>query len=375
VSTQTSGAASPTWPNFRGDPYDAGAFEASMRAILESETLVVLTGLGTSLELMNRPEGQTATPSGAPSMNDLFVAVEKLEGYDDFKHISPQAVSDRDVELLLSAFQAELSLRNDENLAKLVAASEQVVAESCRFVNESTDLGYHERFLRGIVRRQDRLARPQLFTTNYDLAFEAAAERAHIHVIDGFGVGRRGAFDGGNFDMDIVRRNAQQKPVLESAVLHVLKLHGSVDWDAQGQQVHHDPEPTNPVLIYPASNKYQLSFRPPYLEGMSRWQVALRKPDVGLIVVGFGCNDAHITGPLEAALRGNPGLKAIFVSRSVDTSTNPTLTRVRRLIELGDRRVDTLASSFTKFVEIMPASAPTDAHERHASLVEEAWKA
>ena len=141
----------------------------------------------------------------------------------------------------------------------------------------------------------------------------------------------------------------------------------------RGERVYHDREASAPVLIYPAANKYQMSYRPPYLECMSRWQVALRKPSLGVIVVGFGCNDAHIVAPLEAALRGNPGLRALFVSPGIDTNLNLTFERVRKLVSLGDKRISTLGGTFNDLVEAMPSSAPTDAHERHATLVDEVW--
>ena len=367
--------AKPDTPKtFSGQSFDPDAFSRFAQSILEAETLVILAGLGTSLGLMNSENDGALVPANAPKMSDLFALVQALTNFERYEQLAPEAVASQDVESLLSAFQAQLTLKADPDLEELVENAEKLIASSCRFVVDETDLGHHEQFLRKIVRRQDRLSRPRLFTTNYDLAFEVAADRAHIHVIDGFGVGRRGAFDGGNFDMDIVRRMDQQRPVLEPAVMHLHKVHGSVDWDMTNGKVTANPEPENPVLIYPASNKYQLSFRPPYLEGMARWQMALRNQNVGLLVVGFGCNDAHLVGPLEAALRGNPGLKALFVTPGIDSGDNDTFKRVRRLIELGDKRVGTLAATFNQLVQALPDSASIDAHERHAALVDEAWE-
>lgn len=348
-------------------------FEQFVLSLLQCETLAVLAGLGTSLGLMNREPSGALAPAGAPTMSDLFALVSEIPGYEDCASIAPEAVRNRDVESLLSAVQAYLTLHSDDAITAFLWASEKAIARSCNFVGETADLSHHELFLRKIVRRQDRLSRLQLFTTNYDVAFESAADSSHIHVIDGFGVGRRGSFDGGNFDLDIVRRTDREAPALEATVIHLLKLHGSVDWTAREGGVYHEPGTETPVLIYPAADKYQMSFRPPYLECMSRWQVAMRKPSLGLLIVGFGCNDAHIVGPLEAALRGNPGLRVLFVSPNVDSYDNPTIRRVRRLIELGDERVATLGATFDQLVERMPTGAQTDAHEQHMIMVDTVW--
>lgn len=110
--------------------------------------------------------------------------------------------------------------------------------------------------------------------------------------------------------------------MLEPSLFHLLKLHGSVAWDSSSGAVRkgHGSQPDDPVLIYPSAAKYQL----PYLEFMSRFQIALRRPDIGLAVVGFGFNDAHIVALSRrhcAATSGcECGLQAKSPSRPLTTS-------------------------------------------------------
>jgi hypothetical protein len=278
------------------------------------------------------------------------------------------------VESLLSACQFKLALGPDTLVERFLKAAEKVILKLCSFVDSTTDLTSHEVFQRKIARRQTRLTRTQIFTTNYDLAFEAAASRINFNVIDGFGLGAQRAFDGNAFDLDIVRRRSGEALALEPNVLQLFKLHGSVDWDETAQGVVREASPKVPVLIYPSQNKFQMSFRPPYLESMSRFQMALREPDVALVVVGFGFNDAHIVAPIEAAIRSNVGLRVLVVNPSIEGSTSPTIARLENLVTAGDRRVLFLQASFDEFVGMIPDTSPQDEREIHDSRTSAAWR-
>ena len=90
----------------------------------------------------------------------------------------------------------------------------------------------HEAFLRRIARRPARLPRTQLYTTNYDLAFETAASRTGFAVIDGFSHTAPQRFDSGYFDVDLALRDRQRAASAVEwmpNVLQLLKLHGSVE--------------------------------------------------------------------------------------------------------------------------------------------------
>lgn len=333
-------------------------FESVGLASYRSENLVVLLGLGTSLGLEGRA-------GNAPTMGDLFAKVAQLDGYDHAATLAPLAVENGDVEALLSACQMHLELTDHTETKSFLAAAERVVLASCGFVDESTDLTTHEAFLRKVGRRATRLSRTKFFTTNYDLAIERAAQATRFTLLDGFGPTAGGLFDGGNFDLDIVRRAADGSLQLAPNVVQLYKLHGSVDWNETSQGVRRNPVPETPVLIYPSNMKYQQSYRPPYLESMARFQMTLRQPETTVIVAGFGFNDAHIVGPILAAVRSNVSLRIVVVDPGLPTSKNEHMQTLIRLSDAGDERILLFAGTFADFTAHLPDMAPQDAHEAH----------
>jgi SIR2-like domain len=346
----------------------AFAAESALRdqlgLIVNAETLIVLAGSGTSLGVQ-----QFGGNENAPSMSNLWSDVSAMAEFNAVKDkLDAELIKNENFEHVLSDAQARLAINpSDIDLGKFVAAAEEQVLERCSFVTPDTDVSSHEIFLRKVARRSTRLQRTQLFTTNYDLVFEAAARRARFNVIDGFGYGGQ-EFDGGSFDLDYVRRRPNEQLALEPSVFHLLKLHGSVDWSDDGSTIRKASErPMSPVLIYPSAAKYQLSYKQPYLEFMSRFQIALRQPDVGLIMVGFGFNDDHLNAPIEAALRSNIGLRAIVVTPGARKADRAGMIAwVEDLIQRGDRRLSMLAGTFDDLVQRLPDTPPQEERDAHA---------
>ncbi|NIL88100.1 hypothetical protein RhoFasSB10_00378 [Rhodococcus fascians] len=343
------------------------ALRNELSLIASAETLVVLAGSGCSLGIGAGKAGKCA-----PKMSDLWTRVEGLESYATVKaRLSPTVIDSGNLEHVLSEAQARLSLEpSDVALGTFVRDAEEIVWTECNFIDEGSDLDKHQLFLRKVGRRSTRLQRTQIFTTNYDRAFEEAAGRTRFNVIDGFGYGAR-RFDGGSFDLDYVRRRPNEQLALEPNVFHLLKLHGSVDWHDDGTVINRvEGRPGNPVLIYPSATKYQLSYRQPYLEFMSRFQIALRQPNVGLIVVGFGFNDDHLNAPIEAAIRSNTGLRSIFVTPAAKGASNSsTIGWIERLILLGDRRLTLFNATFDQLVRALPDGPEQEDVDLHADRI------
>lgn len=380
-ATSVLGAFGSTWQSFSPDPADDDAAkvarekaEASLRdelgLIVNAENLVVLAGSGVSFSVGLATQAGPDSPK-APGMSELWEAVTALDSYAAAAaKIRDETVATLNLELVLSEAVSRLALGDDAELSAFVGAAEAVVWDRCSFVGDHSDLTTHELFLRKVARRSTRLQRTQVFTTNYDLAIETAARRARFNVIDGFGYGGRD-FDGGSFDLDFVRRRPQEQLALEPSVFHLLKLHGSVDWDGTGSAVQKvNGRPETPVLIYPSVAKYRLSYQQPYLEFMSRFQIALRQPDVGLIVAGFGFNDEHLVAPIEAALRSNIGLRAVVVTPGArDAGRSGTLAWIEDLITRGDRRLTLLNGTFDELVRHLPDVPQMEERDAHSDRV------
>lgn len=335
-------------------------------AILAAERLVVLTGLGTSLGI--KADDGTRP---APTMADLWDAAAELDDFEVAKALVPEAEERKDIELLLSRCQFALALGQDDGLGDFLKGAEAEILRRCQFVTNEVSLPTHELFLRKVARRSVRLPRTQLFTTNYDLAFERAADVAGFHLVDGFRLGEPRRFDGSAFDLDFVRRRVGERPIFEPNVAQLLKLHGSVDWDGVEGDIVRTPEPANPVLIYPAHSKFQLSYERPYLECMARFQMALREPDVALVVIGFGFQDEHLAAPIRAAVQSNVGLRLAVVTPSAHETSNRHLAYLSELILRGDRRITLLATDFDRFTGLLPEIAPRDEREVHEQRLRE----
>ncbi len=123
-------------------------------------------------------------------------------------------------------------------------------------------------------------------------------------------------------------------------------------------------------MIYPRSSKFEFSYTQPFLEMMSQFQLALRRPNLGILVIGFGFNDNHITQPLLSALRSNVGLKTAVIDPILETSPSAACLEIKRLIEGGDHRLALIAAKFEEFSSAIPDIGVADEREIHSRRVQ-----
>ena len=345
--------------------------ETLLSTLLLSENLIVLTGLGTSLCVKD-----TANNSVAPTMTDLWnSAKSRVKSFEPIlmKVKQPREASGtwkEDIETLLSRCQMYVELNDDAEVRSFIEDTERLISKSCDFIGllpAGTGLPTHEAFLRKLARRPTRLQRTKLFTTNYDLCFETAAAAVGFVMIDGFSHATPQDFDGNHFSYDIVRRgNEQDVPEYISNVIQFLKLHGSVDWEKTTDgRIRRSPAPSKPIIIYPRNGKFESSYSQPYFEMMSQFQTALRLPNTGLLVVGFGFNDSHLVGPLSSALRSNSSLRIVSVGPNYESKMAPFVKNLEDLIDAGDRRLTLVASGFEDLVSIIPDISAISDEEQH----------
>lgn len=100
------------------------------------------------------------------------------------------------------------------------------------FVNSGRDpLWIHKHFIRRIVSRPTNLQRVNIFTTNYDLAFEKALDGTGTLYIDGFVGGVRRFFRPHCFNHDLYYPQAKTEGEVHrlEELVHLYKIHGSLD--------------------------------------------------------------------------------------------------------------------------------------------------
>jgi hypothetical protein len=260
-------------------------FVPFLRNTLFSENFMILSGLGTSLCVED--DGRRL----APTMQDLWEkSKSKLsENFDSILESVNHPESDKNIELLLSRCQMKNDLEESEDISKFINGIEEVIFDECSFLSDEIDLPVHKSFLRKIIRRSAKLPRAKVFTTNYDLSFEKAASRSGFTIIDGFSHSFPQQFNSQYFDYDLIKKSQLHKEhIFVPNVFQLFKLHGSIDWQRTSSghicRSNEDKKSEYPVMIYPRSSKFKLSYEQPYFDMMARLQSSLRENNLGILL-------------------------------------------------------------------------------------------
>ena len=216
----------------------------------------------------------------------------------------------------------------------------------------------HEEFLRKVTARKINSSRVQLFTTNYDTLWEQAASRAGYIIIDGFSFSHPRKFSGRYFDIDIVNREKTRIKNEDSFipnVIHLYKLHGSIDWKLSGEDIVQTSETGgDSLMIYPASDKYESSYKQPFFEMMSRFQQSLRRDNVLLLVMGFGFQDMHIQNVIVEAVKQNPSLHLVILDYNDQKSID--IERYKKLFSGVMSKISIIFGTFRELTESLPVN-------------------
>ncbi len=330
-----------------------------LKLMLTSNRLVVLAGSGTSI-------AATEEQRGGPSMWGLWDSVSKLGDFEKVRKLT-SFKDDGNIEGFLShCHNSEPFLKPAQvkTVRALVIEAEKIIYEACsEFLEDEPRLPNHEKLLSRLVKRRNKAPRPVVFTTNYDRCFELAASRLSLTVIDGFTYSQPRFFDPNFFGYDFIRRSSAstESNELLNGVIHLLKVHGSVDWEMDEDRITQriKPDPSKRCLIYPASTKYQQSYVQPYLEMMSRFSTSLREPQTSLLIVGFGFNDDHLSAPIFSALQSNPSLNVVAVSPTIKEQfekdeANSSWEKLKTEALDSQSRATLLNCDFGQLVDLIP---------------------
>lgn len=149
----------------------------------------------------------------------------------------------------------------------------------------------------------------EVFTTNYDLLFEDAFERARNPYFDGFSGGSAPFFDPVSVASDD----------LPPRWAKLWKMHGSIGWALEDGVVVRGKGRTTTELVYPDHLKYDLTQKQPYSALFERLKSFLRTPDTLLLAIGFSFRDAHICAVLDESLAMNANSAVLaFQYRSLE---------------------------------------------------------
>jgi NAD-dependent SIR2 family protein deacetylase len=322
------------------------------------ENLVILTGAGTSLD--NGSNKAECGKARSELWNECKDEINALESKISVFKEKP-FYKDKDIEGCLSHILLYEKLnKTNNNKESLREPLEKKIATSCN-LNLQNDAP-HKNFISKVISRKPSDTRVKLFTTNYDTLFEQAANNAGIVLIDGFSFSQPRQFSGKWFDLDIVNRERtrlKEESFIQD-VLHLYKLHGSLNWQKKGDKIIQQSDSDikinqNSLIIYPSNEKYESSYEQPYFEMMSRFQQALRQLNTLLIVIGFSFQDKHIKNVILEAVEQNPSFQLLIVNfnggkQIIDTEALKDFFDNKEI----KRRVNIVFDSFSDFTKNYP---------------------
>jgi len=340
-------------------------FHDNLLSALQIPNLIILAGSGTSL-------GEVK----GPSMSDLWDKTTKQKVTFEYEEdgelekleIEPNEIikkvkydpADKNIEALLTKCESYLQVEYDLNVEGFLIEAKKIILDACSTFLKDENLVGHRVFLHRLSKRRVRDPRLKIFTTNYDLCFERAAALQGLIILDGFSFVHPRRYDPNFFNYDIVRRSQKSDDSTNflEGVVQLFKLHGSVNWERNNNEVREktEPKPENACIIYPAQGKYQQSYIQPHLELFSQYLSSLRNPNSCLIISGFGFNDDHLSEPIISAIDTNPHLKIIIADYKAEEllkTGNKYWQKLKKRAENGED-VWFLNASFKELAERIP---------------------
>jgi hypothetical protein len=209
----------------------------------------------------------------------------------------------KDIETFLSQIRSMSAVIGDNKVHGLDGPGYKAMAEKiCSEIGRIVDVRLPKKNspyteLVSWITGADRGHPVEIFTTNYDLLFEEAFERARAPYFDGFS-GSREAF----FDPSSVSGN-EHAPRWS----RLWKIHGSLGWKANEYgEVIRTGQADATHLVFPEHLKYDQTQKAPYAALLDRLRSFIGTPDTLLISIGFSFADAHIAARVDEALAANP---------------------------------------------------------------------
>lgn len=186
-------------------------------------------------------------------------------------------------------------------------------------------LEHHRRLLRKLVlSREPGQPAPWVFSLNYDLAIEWAAEQEGLSLINGFDGLHVRRFQPRIFDTGLYNTLARGEARFGNTYLYLAKLHGSLSWFEEGgdivehawpvalralrawqEQPEADRGAVPSVIIPPSAAKYDATVGFVHGELFRRFAEFVTRPSTMLLCNGFGFADDHVVRLILGGLQ-NP---------------------------------------------------------------------
>lgn len=343
-----------------------------IKKYLELENVSVLAGAGTSFHLgapiiRSVPEGLKSKcqdsinkyfgVNGNPSYEDLFNCLQADKYLKEKKGENTDDINNVMIEMQKWLF-------NNCDTQK-TTIHELYKYDGLLQVNR---YHYHEAFVKKLLQRPNNLRRANLFTTNYDMAFDYALDNLGVHYINGFmGIHNR-CFRPEVYDYDIYYpgQSVSGKVHRAEKVLRYYKMHGSLSWVSTKSSPSNvygikevsldgtfEPNTDRQIMVYPCVSKKTFTLDLPYSELFRQFAQAITQPQSVLFCIGYSFFDEHINDIIYQAL-SIPSFTLIIANYNLNEE-------IQKLKDLHDPRIiildtdDSDQSTFVGFVKnVMP---------------------
>lgn len=212
----------------------------------------------------------------------------------------------------------------------------KLIIENTSYEYDNTCLK-HSAFINTISHLVRTPSKLTIVTTNYDTLIEDAADSIEYTVMDGFSFSYRPYFNSDMFEWNLVKdiENIKTRELeYKKNIINLLKLHGSLTWerDSKGIRRKEKADVSNPIMIFPSSNKYMQSYQEPYFELFTKFQELLKRSNTLLITTGFSFADNHISQMIVQAILHNKSLATLISDYNI-TQNNPNWIKLNDLMQ------------------------------------------
>jgi len=143
-------------------------------------------------------------------------------------------------------------------------------------------------------------------TCNYDLLVERACEAEQVWCLDGFVGSCQRKWSVESLPLWVGTVEEPRRFRRHEKAVRLLKVHGSVSWATDGDEVVAFPDGAIPEggkwtrrLVYPTPRKAGESFGEPYSSLLRHFTGLTDRPNGLLVTLGFSYRDSHLAGPIR----------------------------------------------------------------------------
>ena len=284
-------------------------FVADLRQILSQgrKRIGFLIGAGAPKSILVGDDNRITT-CGVPLIPDVKALTKNVlakiseNNYKVIEKLFPCTIEEVNIETILTRLRRLSEALEKEKIHGLNGEHYQLLAEEiCQHIGTIV-----ERFLpvepnpylelTAWIGGTSRDHAVEIFTPNYDLLLEEAFETNRFPYFDGFSGSYKPFFDPTSINSD------NNLPARWS---RIWKLHGSLGWEFQGENIIRTGNRKASSLIFPDHLKYDQIEKQPYTAMFERLKSFLNTPDSLLICTGFSFSDAHISAIFDEALAAN----------------------------------------------------------------------